>query len=101
MTKLGDAWAEQYQAGMSSKQARAFKRGWEAAMRAAENVIIDAAPPLNAELSMQGGAGPFTDPGMAAYVEGFHDAWATVSALGNEHRELVTELANVRPEEDR
>jgi hypothetical protein len=87
MTQLEEAWkANNHHYPNASL---AFRSGWEAAMRAAENAIIDHAPPLNAELSMQGGAGPFTDPGMTAYVEGFHDAWATVSSLGNEHLEIV------------
>ena len=36
-TRLGKAWEEQYAAGMSSKEARAFKRGWDAAI----NMLAD------------------------------------------------------------
>ncbi len=31
-TRVGEAWGEQYSAGMSSKEAAAFKRGWDAAI---------------------------------------------------------------------
>ena len=57
------------------KQARAD------ALEEALAALIEAAPPLNAELSMRGGDGPFTDPGMSAYVEGFHDAHSAIRAL--------------------
>jgi hypothetical protein len=51
------------------------------ALRDAESAIIEAAPPLNAELSMRGGDGPFTDKLMESYIEGFHDAHSAVAAL--------------------
>lgn len=49
----------------------------------AVKVLLEAAPPLNVEMSMQGGAGPFVDPGMAAYVEGFGDAYGALNAWAN------------------
>jgi hypothetical protein len=51
------------------------------ALRDAESAIIEVAPPLNAELSMRGGDGPFTDKLMESYIEGFHDAHSAVAAL--------------------
>jgi hypothetical protein len=46
-----------------------------------EATVIAAAPPMNAELSMRGGEGPFVDKGMEAYIEGFHDAYAAIRTL--------------------
>lgn len=48
------------------------------ALRKAESAVISAAPSRNAELDPHTGQ---EDPGMAAYVEGFHDAHAAVAAL--------------------
>jgi hypothetical protein len=89
MTQLEEAWkANNHHYPNASL---AFRSGWEAAMRAAENAIIDNAPPLNSELSMDGATGEVrVSKTMEAYTEGFHDAWATISTLGNEHRDLVT-----------
>ena len=48
-----------------------------AALHEAVTAIVDAATSLNAELRQDGSE----EPGMAAYVEGFHNAWAAVNAL--------------------
>lgn len=53
----------------------------EATIREVAEAIREDAPPVNAELSMRGGDGPFTDPRMEAYIEGYHDAYRTVLSL--------------------
>lgn len=52
-----------------------------ATLEEAEKAVLEAAPPLNAELSMPGGAGPVVDRGIEAYTEGFRDAYVAVKAL--------------------
>ncbi len=40
--------------------------------------------PTNSELSMAGGAGPFVDKGIEAYMEGQHDAYNFLDGLAKE-----------------
>jgi hypothetical protein len=47
--------------------------------RAIIEKVLEAAPPINAELSMGPGGTPVEDPAMAAYVEAWHSMWAIVN----------------------
>jgi len=75
--------------GSPHEGTEAYADGYNAAIARARKTFLDealaairkAAPPTNAELSMQGGAGPFVDRGMEAYIEGFHEAHDVVAAL--------------------
>lgn len=58
----------------------------ERVLRATAEAIREAAPPLNAELSMHGGAGPFVDKGMEGYIEGVHDAFDLVNDRADTYR---------------
>ena len=49
------------------------------ALEGARKAVLNGAPPMNAELTMTPD-GPVEDRGMAAYVEGYGDAYVTLTA---------------------
>jgi hypothetical protein len=73
-------------AQMEAAHASARAEARAEALRDALAEIVKDAPSLNAELTLTP-AGVVEDKGMAAYVEGMHDAWAAVNSL------IITERA--------
>lgn len=54
------------------------------ALREAADDYRQQALPVNSELSMLGGAGPFVDKGIEGYMEAQHDAWDWLRARADE-----------------